>query len=592
MNTGQRISGKSSVVAGRRDGRWVLAIVILALAVRVIYLLQAREHLFFNDFSDSLYYHKWAQDIVRGQPGPAVFYMGPLYPYLLAFFYKIFGAQPQVVLWFQVLLGSAGCGLIYLLGRMVFGRAVGLLAALMGALYAVEIFYEGALLMTTTLYVLNLLLLVSIFWALRRKSWFVWIVPGLLLGLSALGRANVLAFLPLLILGIFLLVRDRGKKGVRWVPAALAVFLGVLLVIAPVVVRNAVVGHDLVLITSNLGLNFFVGNNPDAPGYYDQSPLDLSTDLYGAKITRILSGKELKPSGVSRFWLQRSLAFVRSQPGAFLRLTMNKFLFFWNAYEIPQYEHLDFFKRFAPILRWPLLGFSVLGPLGLLGMALSLGRWQRAYFLLAFVLSIMVATVLFFVLSRLRLQVCSVLMIFAAHALVWLWGRLRAREIRQLAVAVLALIPLAVLVNWPHPALNPARDLAGSHTFLGQHFWKGGDLQGASREYERAIVVCPQLGEAYVHLANLRGVQGRVEETLALYKKVLQVDPRISAVHLNLGNLFALRGMLDEAISEYRVEIRSSPYDVKAYEALLKALKERERLRSSPEEGSNSSPHR
>jgi hypothetical protein len=69
VNTGQRISGKSSVAAGRRDGRWVLAIVILALAVRVVYLLQAREHLFFNDFSDSLYYHKWAQDIVRGQPG-------------------------------------------------------------------------------------------------------------------------------------------------------------------------------------------------------------------------------------------------------------------------------------------------------------------------------------------------------------------------------------------------------------------------------------------------------------------------------------------------------------------------------------------
>ncbi len=93
-------------------------------------------------------------------------------------------------------------------------------------------------------------------------------------------------------------------------------------------------------------------------------------------------------------------------------------------------------------------------------------------------------------------------------------------------------------------------------------------------------------------MANLRGVQGRVEETFALYKKALQVDPRISAVHLNLGNLFALRGMLDEAISEYRAEIRSSPYDVKAYEALARVLQEKKKLRSSPEEGLNSSSHR
>ena len=574
---GQRRSRKNPTIAGFGGNWWVLVIAILALALRVVYLLQAREHLYFNGFSDSLYYHEWAQRIIQGKPGLQVFYMGPLYPYLLAFFYRIFGPRPEAVLWFQVLLGSASCILIYHLGRMVFGRKVGLLAALMGALYAVEIFYESALLMAVTLYTLNLLLLTSIFWALQRKRWFLWIIPGLLLGFSALGRANVLSFLPFLMLGVYLLVRARGERGGR---SSLAVFLGVFLVLAPVAVHNVAVGHDLVLITSNFGLNFFVGNNPDAPGYYEPPKgLDLSRDLYGAKIAGVYMGRRLKPSEVSRFWFQKALAFVRAQPGAFLRLMVNKFLFFWNGYEIPQAEHLNFFKKFAPVLSWPLLGFSVLGPLGLLGMALGLGSWRKTYFLLTFVLSLMGTTILFFVLSRLRLQVCSVLMVFAAYALVWLWGRLRARQIRQLAVAVLALVSLTLLVNWPHPGLNPARDLAQSQSFLALHLQQKGDLEGASREYEGAVSTYPRLGNIYVDLATLRLEQGQAHEALNLYKKALQVDPQVSGVHLNLGRFYAQQGLWNQAIAEFRAEIKASPYDLKALEDLYRALQEREKLR-------------
>jgi tetratricopeptide (TPR) repeat protein len=564
----------------RREGRWVLVILFLALTVRVVYLLQAGEHFFFNEFSDSRYYHWWAQRIIQGQPSPPVYYMGPLYPHLLAFFYRIFGPRPQIVLWFQVLLGTASCGLIYLFGRMVFGSTVGLLAAAIGALYSVEIFYESALLMTTTLYALNLLLLISILWALERSNWFVWIIPGILLGFSSLGRANVLSFLPFLILGIFLLARGQPRGRIRSIPSILALLLGLLLVLAPVAARNKVVGRDLVLITSNLGLNLFVGNNPDASGYYQQPQgLDLSSDLYGAKIAMVFEGHELKPSEVSRFWLRKALTFVREHPGAFLRLTVNKFLFFWNAYEIPQVEHLDFFKRFAPTLRWPLLSFSLVGPLGLLGLALSLRRWRLSYFPMTFIFSLMVATVFFFVISRLRLQICSVLMVFAAYALTWLWERLRAKQTKQLVAALLALVPLVLLVNWPHPALSAARDLAKSHNVLALHLWNQGDLEGAGREYENAIALYPLLGETYVNLGNLRFEQGRPDETLKLYDRALQADPRVSSVHLNLGNIYSLKGRWDEAIREYRAEIKSHPYNLKAYEGLHKALQEREKLR-------------
>jgi len=573
-----------------QEDRWILAIVALALLLRVVYLLQAREKLYFNNFADSLYYHVWAQRIIAGQADPQVFFQGPLYPYMVAFFYRLFSPNPEVVLWFQVLLGSASCVLMYLLGRFVFGRAVGFLAALMGALYAVEMFYEGALLTTTVLYFVNLMLLVSIFWAWRAGRWYLWAVPGFLLGLSALGRANVLFFLPFLIVGIFLLGNGRRGRRIRGIQTLLAVFLGLLMVIMPITMRNLIVGQDLVLITSNLGLNFFVGNNPDAPGYYQKPKgLDFSTDLTGAKIAAVLTGRELKPSEVSRFWLQQGLNFVKTQPGAFLRLTLAKFFLFWNAYEIPQAEDFNFFKTSASVLKWP-LGFFIVGPLGLLGIVLSLKQWREAYFLLTFVLSSMATVVLFFVLARYRLQVCSVLMVFAAYALVWLWDSFKARKIRHLALALFILIFMFVVVIRPSPTLNPARDLARAHTFQAKYHWSvKNDLEKASDHLQLALSCDPHLGETYLQLAKLRLEQGLVDEMFDLWRETVRMDPQASMVHLNVGNLYAEMGMWDKAVEEYREEIKVSPYSYKAYDALSKALEERRKVQKDLEKSGKDS---
>ena len=113
--------------AGWGVGWWILTVITVALLVRVLFLLQAREDLFFNGFSDSLYYHQWALHIFQGQIWSPVFYMSPLYPYLLAFFPTIFSSRLELILWFQVLLGSASCGLFYFLGRFAFGQTVVLL---------------------------------------------------------------------------------------------------------------------------------------------------------------------------------------------------------------------------------------------------------------------------------------------------------------------------------------------------------------------------------------------------------------------------------------------------------------------------------
>jgi tetratricopeptide (TPR) repeat protein len=259
-------------------------------------------------------------------------------------------------------------------------------------------------------------------------------------------------------------------------------------------------------------------------------------------------------------------------------LTLDKFLLLLNAYEIPQAENFAFFKKFIPMFTWPLLSFSILGPLGLLGLSISLGRWKNVYFLLSYVLSIMVGTALFFVLSRFRIQICSAFMVFAAFSIVWLWEKLRARQWRPLAMAVAALLFFAFIVHRPHPALNPARDEARARTYLAKYHWfVEKDLRKAEAELHLALEADSLLGDTYLYLAKLRLEEGRIQETFQLWRKAVQMDPEVSGAHLNVGNLYRQMGWWDKAIDEYRQEIMISPYSYDAYLALSEVMAEKEK---------------
>ena len=85
------------------------------------------------------------------------------------------------------------------------------------------------------------------------------LVPGFCLGLAALAVANILLFLPMALLWV--IVARRALPWPRRLLNALPLLLGASLVIAPVTLRNYLIGDDLVLISSNGGINFYLGNN-------------------------------------------------------------------------------------------------------------------------------------------------------------------------------------------------------------------------------------------------------------------------------------------------------------------------------------------
>src|SRR6267142_2965053 len=124
----------------RREPRlvWVVAGVFLfALLLRLEYLRQLSGSGLWDYLRlDPLYYHDWAVRISRGEvAGTQTYEMTPLYAYVMAAVFRLFGYSLFLPRLLQALVGAGTCALTALLGCRVFGRAEGWLGGLAMAAY-------------------------------------------------------------------------------------------------------------------------------------------------------------------------------------------------------------------------------------------------------------------------------------------------------------------------------------------------------------------------------------------------------------------------------------------------------------------------
>jgi hypothetical protein len=143
---------------------------------------------------------------------------------------------------------------------------VGIVSGVIACFYAMLILYDAHLLITSLAVFLDLVLIYLLLRAGKRPKAANWFYCGIILGLSAIARPNILVFVPFIL--IWMLYRFRAKlvpKAIltRWI----ILCAGALLIITPVAVRNYLVGKDLVLIAWQGGYNFYLGNNPQATGW-------------------------------------------------------------------------------------------------------------------------------------------------------------------------------------------------------------------------------------------------------------------------------------------------------------------------------------
>jgi tetratricopeptide (TPR) repeat protein len=515
---------------------------VLACSLRLAYLYQLSRAPFFDDpIGDSQIYYQRALRILSGDwlGSEIYFHSSPPYPYLVALVMGATGGSFLALGVVQALVGAGNCVLVYLLARRLAGgeRLAPLVAGVMAACYGLFVFMDCELLMmflTLAFVDASLLLLLR---ARDSARWRWPVLAGVALGLAALDKTNVLLFAPF---AAWWLAGDLSLqwRTWRWRPAALF-SLAVALTVLPVTIRNYVVGGDLVLVSSNAGVNLYIGNNPDANGVFNlpQSSGLLNTDLYGSsvRVAEAALGRTLKPSEVSAFWSERAWRFVREQPWAAVKLVGWKALLLLNAREIP--NHLDFYlvrKYFAPILKLMFVGYWMVVPLALLGMAWRVrqgfGAAGRLY--IAFVVTYAVSLMPFFLSERYRLPLVPVLIPFAAEAALQLLRIARGGEWGRLKSLAAGLAAAAVLVNYP----------------VAERF----EFQSMFHE----VIATKYLEHA---MRDPAARADDVQQAILGFKEALEENPASVVAHVNLGTAYRVAGFISGAISEWNLALLLDP---------------------------------
>ncbi|MEW6249306.1 MAG: tetratricopeptide repeat protein [Planctomycetota bacterium] len=580
------------------DILWLLIIIAVAVTVRFIYVFQYQSSPTFDDHDmDPLYHHQWAAAFARGESfvqGP--YFRAPLYTWFLGTIYWLFGTASLPARLIQAALSALNCGLLFLIGRRMFNRRVGVLAGLLGAGYWLFVYYDAELLSPVLIVFLNLLLLWVLLETGDRRSPWPWLLSGFLLGLSAITRPDILMFAPLLAVWLFVLHWPRWRRSAGY---ALCLAAGCLLPILPITIRNYVVGQDRVLIASYGGVNFYIGNNPGADGLSAVIPGDPPEwwPCFFAQVERAerAEGRQLKPSEVSAWYARATRKYIASQPAEALGRMFKKLGYFWSRWEVSNNQDIQFTTAtYGPVTRVLPVGFWLVGPLGFLGLLLSLRRSRALFPLWGMVLVYMLIAAAFFVTARYRIPAAVVLVLLAAYAVDWLVQALRARRWPAVGLAAVPLLGGAALVAQIPPAVDRlsvqgyryagfvlARQerYAEAETMLVESLarekqsnfprsakaWNslgkvrmnlaaraGGDTakyEQARQALEQAVLIEPGFAEPHEHLATVYLTLRRIPEAIAQYQQLIQLEPQRSAHHTALGVALCTLGQPEEGVT-------------------------------------------
>lgn len=583
---------------------WVLAVALglFALAMRAVYLYQLRSSpLSELLMGDAKAYNDWALRLAAGDwVGSEIFYQAPLYPYFLGVIHKLFGPGLLPVRIVQALMGAAACVMLARAGRSFFSPAAGWAAGLLLAVYPTAIFFDGLIQKS----VLDTFLIASLLCVMglirervegnddastepnasqappessprRRTALGWWIAAGAVLGLLMLSRENALVLVLAVAAWAALGLGRRGeglpgegRRGIaRRVAWGLCLALGLAIILAPVAVRNKVVGGEFHLTTSQFGPNFYIGNNPAADGVYRPLRAGRGTAEFertdAVELAQRAMGRTLSPKEVSDYWAGEAMKYIRAQPRAWVKLLGLKAMLTVNAVELGDTEDQYTYAEASSLLRvlGVVLHYGTLVPFAAAGVVLAWPRRREAWPLLFMAGAYGSSVVLFYVFARYRYPLTPFLLLFAAAALVRGWGALREKRWGALVLAGIAAIGAGVLVNWPMgPVMSVAWIRASSENNIGAYLARQFQrYDEAATHYEAALRFKPDYDEAHNNLAVALARRGDHQGALYHYARALEINPNVADVHHNLGVLLADMGRFPEAVRAHERSVQINP---------------------------------
>jgi len=633
---------------------WPLSVSLAALVFWVVFLDQAENSVFGRvPILDEVYYldhaSAWMQDSF---PPDEPFFVSPLYPLLIALAgsgesvsdHRVFPpAELRGIRLFQI---SCWLGILWLL-RLIAGRVLGrgmepgwkkdlvvwlpaVLFALYrpAAVYTVSILLELPLVLLVTAAVYLMTRVVDNHGQKRVGGRDIMLLSalGVVVGLAGLLRGTAfLLVVPAMMLAGGQIVGWRARFG----RALLVLAVGLVLQV-PAVIHNSRIAGRLTGPTLNAGVNLFIGNGPDAKGFYVAVvPGDWRHDPAGREyLGERWGGSTPTLAEADRIWGREAWRFMAADPVRTAGLWLKKVWLHLQGWEIDQLTPLTRWRKAASALGWLPVPFALMVALGFGGMA---GRWRdvRIRWWTAVLAVLIAGQSFFFVVSRYRLALVPVFCLLAVVGVVEILRKNRSATLVSL-LAVLLTVPWGLEGTreiWRAQALaNEARrwaevgemeesedsasaretaeslyraSLAGKA--VGPAPWLGlavilierGEREEAAGILAEGALATSRNLEINKALLALRLEDGRRAEALELTRAILADHPRDGDTLHNRTVLLAELGRPEEAMAVARDLIGAHPGDAQGYIDLgiiLARAGRREEARAVLERGLQADP--
>ncbi|MEA1927490.1 MAG: tetratricopeptide repeat protein [Candidatus Auribacterota bacterium] len=524
---------------------------------------------------------------------PGVIYSLPGYPIFLYLVYLLLGRSLDLVWLLQAGMGTISCGLTYLIARKIIGDRAGWLAGLIMVFYGPVIFYESLLVPTTLALLISLLSLTWWIYLPGEKSLSAWLIGGVLLGLSSLFSAANIIFGLLLVCIYIPRVKPKLPRR-RW--KIVGVGAGILVVIIPFVLRNSRPAGGSVALTAHSGINFFIGNNPEAnggfltPEFLTPSATGIIRDSHREAESR--SGRELDPAEGSRFWWREGIRFFFVSPGGAIKLWLNKL-----SLTISPREYLDVRGEALQPFRFyglAFISFGWLAPFALAGIVLSARREKskhsgdrelhahngssvsgttrgrpedRRYEILYLYLGAHIfAILIFYFQARARIMIVPILAVAAAGTIRLIYKYLRQKQYKRVVFSGFLIMAVFLLVK-----AQPVFEMRSETNLLldrAQQNLVADKLPAARIKINRSLEINPELGGAYFLLGDIRSREGDNQEALDYFRRESEIDPSNPGPLLRVCRISNIMENYSDAEAAARKVLKIDPLSWKAYSLL------------------------
>jgi hypothetical protein len=351
--------------------------VLVALAIRLvvmIFLLPDELSPERNHWHMGFETGKIAYSIVQGHgfgsplfenTGPTA-WMTPVYPYLVAGVFKVFGTYSKlsavVLLSLNALMSALVCAVVFFTARIGFGDRAAKWSGWAWAFCPYGIYFPVERIWETWLATLLLSLIFLMTLKLENEERFgKWLLFGSIWGLAALTSPALLSVLPFLAGWV---IYRRHRIGRRWFMVNVAATVSFVVVVSPWFIRNYEVFHRVVPFRDGMGIVLRLGTK-GATDYW--GPYELGPWHNDAEWNEF---KQLGELGYMDKKKQQAIEFIRANPGWYLWTSCRRAVFLWTGYWSLDREYL----KQEPLDPPNIFFCSVLTLLALMGLWRALRR--------------------------------------------------------------------------------------------------------------------------------------------------------------------------------------------------------------------------